>query len=139
MEKEILKVNDVNSKIKTKLQLYNILSKKYYLPKLSSKAITKRYLMKYTENPIPVYTICREGMIGHNFRINKYDGLVLLEKLEQLLEAKRMKSTGMDLLTVPDKEWMMNAILNLDPSDPYGLLDPAKNFRPSFEIEVNSE
>ncbi len=95
--------------------------------------------MKYTDNPIPVYTICREGMIRHNFRINKYDGLVLLEKMELLLEAKRLKPTGMDLLTVPDKEWMMNAILNLDPSDPYGLLDPAKNFRPSFEIEVNSE
>ena len=46
---------EASSAIKSKAQLYNLLSSLYYLPDPSSKAVTRDYLLNYTYDPIPTF------------------------------------------------------------------------------------
>ncbi len=119
----------IEAKIKTKSHLYNILSRIYYLPAYSSKAITKDYLLKYTQKEIPIFYMKREGMSRHNFQVKKYNSSELLDMLDDLLKNGKKPSTGLSSLTIPDQEWLLNAILNVDPTDKFGLFDSVKDKR----------
>jgi len=132
-------LSEAAKSIKTKGHFYNILSRLYYLPDFSSKAITKDYLLKYTFEPIPIFVMKKETVIHHHFEFRKYSSLELLELLEELLRANNKKPTGLSIFNLPDQEWLKNAILNVDSSDPYELLKKKGGDEDNFTIQVNEE
>ncbi len=71
----------------------------------------------------------REGMSRHNFQVKKYNSSELLDMLDDLLKNGKKPSTGLSSLTIPDQEWLLNAILNVDPTDKFGLFDSVKDKR----------
>lgn len=125
--------------IKAKDQLYDVLSKRYYLPDRNSKASNKEYLIKYTLSPIPIFVMEKDKVTHHNYRYRKYNSYELLELLENSLKKKKKLPTGLTLHTIPNVEWLKNAILSLEPEDPFELLAPKKEEKATYQIQVNEE
>jgi hypothetical protein len=96
-------------------------------------------LEKYCIHPITVFTVKKEDVIHHNYRYRKYSSLELLEILEGMLKEIKISSTGLDLYTLPDREWLQNCILYLNPSDPYELLEPKSQSNPYYTLKINEE
>jgi len=63
----------------------------------------------------------------------------LLEILENLLREKNKNPTGFLPDQPPNKRWLIDAILLLQPDDPYNFLGPDIQEELDYEIEVNSE
>ena len=126
-------------KIKNKEQLYGILSKTYYLPDFNSKAVTKAYLVNYVLKEIPIWTMKKQMTVHHYYRYRKYNSLELLEILEKMLKERKLPPTGLDIKTLPDQEWLSNAILHLDPKDPHQLIRTKQEEKTDYTLEVNSE
>lgn len=129
-----MELKDVNKFIRTKFHTYEILSKVYYLPDFKSKAITKEYLQNYCLDPIPIFVVRRDEIIMHHPRFNNHTALELLEFLQKMVETKKSKPLGLDSDSLPNKEWMINLLMFLDPTDPHGVLKPKKD---DFEIKIN--
>ena len=90
-------------------------------------------------NPIPIFAMKKKKVIHYHFPYRKYNALELLEILEEMLKAKQLKPTGLDISCVPDLDWMRNAILHLDPNDPHELLTKKQLEKETFTIQVNQE
>jgi len=73
-----------------------------------------------------IFTVKRAGITQHHFRYHKYCALELLEILNRMLKEKGKKPSGIDGNALPNVEWLMNAIIYLDNSDPYELLQTKK-------------
>ena len=130
---------DLGVKVKSMLQLYNILAKDYYLPDFSSKAITKDYLLKYCAQTISIFTIKKVEVIHHNYRIRKYSSIELFKLLQDTLKTKDLPNVGLEIPNIPDQGWLKNVLLFLDKEDPHGLLDSAPVDNLSFHVNVNQE
>ena len=50
-------IGKINTILKSNKQVHKMLSKFYYLPALSSRAINKEYLMYYSMSSIPIFLI----------------------------------------------------------------------------------
>jgi len=70
---------EITSVIKNKPHLYSLLSSEYYLPDPSSKAITKEYLIKYSEKPIPIFVMKNTNVIHYCYTYRNYSSAELLE------------------------------------------------------------
>ena len=81
----------------------------------------------------------KKTAIHHHFTYRKHTSQELLEKLEDMLKEKKMQPTGLDVLTMPDRAWIQNAILNVDPTDPLGLLESHIQQKQSYKLQVNEE
>ena len=125
--------------IKNKKHFYDLLAEAYYLPTYTSKAITKEYLFMYSMSPIPIYVAKKTEVVHHHYTDRKFTSIELLEKLEELLKSKKLNPTGLNMLTLPDQEWLCNIILTIDPEDPYGLLQRKISEQNSFTLKVNEE
>ena len=130
---------ELSVKIKNKSQLYDVLAKIYYLPDFGSRAVTKDYLMKHIYAQPQIFMLNRKQVIQHHFRYYKFSALELLEILEEMLRQKGKKPTGLNPTCLPNIEWLMNAILALDISEPYELLQPKKEEKISYKLEVSQE
>ena len=135
-----LTYKEVTSTIKSKTQLYNILSTLYYLPDPSSKAVTRDYLLNYTYEPIPIFVMKKQEIIHHHYPYRKYSSAELLEILEDLLKSQKKNPTGLSIMNLPDQDWLRNAILHLDPKDPYHILKKEKAISgDDLNLTVNQE
>lgn len=134
-----LTTREIQEKVKNVTQLYHIIAKEYYLPDLSSKAITKDYLLKYILKDCPIFTMKRVDVVHHHFRFRKYTSAELLEHLENMLKAKGKKPAGLSFHTLPDQQWLLNTILHVDPNDPLRLIKTQREEEVKAEIEVNEE
>ena len=130
---------ELSVKVKNKSQLYDILSKIYYLPDLSSRAATKEYFLKYVYKEPQIFMLKRKEITQHHFRYYKFNALELLEILNKMLKEKNLKPSGLDGSALPNIDWLMNAIVSLDGSDPHELLQPKKEEKTSYQIEVSDE
>ena len=130
---------EIATVIKNKTHLYNVLAKSYYLPNIQSKAITKEYLQLYCLEHITIFTVKREEIVPYHYRQRRYSSMELLDILEGMLKESSLKSTGLGLFTLPDREWMQNCILFLNPSDPFNLLDSKLEAMPSYTLKINEE
>ena len=131
--------SELSTKIKTKFQLYGILSKSYYLPEFKSRSINRGYLIKYCLINIPIFSIKKEEIVHHNFRYRKLNSVELLDLLEKALASKNLKPTCFDMYNLPDQVWMKNILLHLDKNDPHSLLSPAPLEENNFKLEVSTE
>ena len=130
---------ELSIKIKNKAQFYDILSKIFYLPNFNSRAITKDYLYKYLPKEPQIFTIKRLGLTQHHFRFNRYCALELLEILNKMLKDKGKPPSGIEANALPNVEWLMNAILYLDNTDPFELLQAKKEEKVEYKLEVSQE
>jgi len=124
---------------KKKKKLYNILANLYYLSDETSKAISRDYLVKYAFDPLPIFVMKKDKVIHHHFSYRKFNSMELFEILEATLKAKNLPPTGLDISCLPDQDWMRNAILHVDPTDPHQLLRQKKLENENFTIRVNEE
>ena len=125
--------------IKNTGHLYDILSKAYYLPNLNCRCITKEYLLEYIKKEIVIFTLKKEKVVHHHFRKSQRTCYELLEILEKLIKSKDLPPTGIQPDQPPNKEWLLNAILHVDPNDPEKLLAPQVNESLDYKLEVNPE
>ncbi len=110
-------VSELNHKIGTRRHLYDILSQHYFLPSHTSHACTLKYLMQYTEEPIPIYSCILKGTGVFKPRFRNHTAEELLEELEELLKRKGLPSTGMSSLELPDVNWLSTILHKEDPND----------------------
>ncbi len=134
-----ISINEASQYAKKKGQMYNLLANLYYLPDYNSKAITKEYLFQYVLSPLGIFVMKKEHVIHHHYAYRKYSSNELLEILEQLLKTKGKNPTGLTINTLPDQDWLRNAILHVDPDDPYFLLKKKVEEDEKYTIEVNEE
>ena len=135
-----ISTSELGLKIKSSLQLYNILAKAYYLPEYTSKAITREYLLRYCAKEQTIFTVKKDSIVRHHFRYRKFSSIELLKLVEYTLKTQKKPSIGLDLLNLPDQDWLRNILLHLDKEDPHGLLDPPPiSNNPSFYVDVNQE
>ena len=117
-ENNLISRNKLSVTIKSNEDLYNILSKAYYLPNSNCRCITKNYLMEYLSKDIKIFFMKKEKVIHHHFRKVNKTCQELLELLENLLISKSKFPTGILPDQPPNKEWLLNAILHVDGDDP---------------------
>ncbi len=130
--------HELSITVKNKDQLYDILATTYYLPQLNSKAITNDYLRNYIYDPVTVFAMKKE-VTRHCFRCRKYTAAELLSFLESALKEKKDHPTGLSPINLPDRDWLLNALLYVDPDDRLGLLGAKKIEKPSYPIKINPE
>jgi len=131
--------SEINSKAGKKKALYSILANRYYLPAYKSKAITKSYLASYTLKIIPIFFLFNQKVVRNHYRFKVHNTSDLLEILENALAERGMKPTGLNQSTLPDSNWISDAILSLDANDPYKLLSTRKNKQDEEPVELNDE
>lgn len=112
-----LEVRKLNQLIGGKRKLYHILSQIYVLPDMTSHACTVDYLMKYTQDPVEVYTCSVQETQIFKVRHKSHSAIELFDKLEGLLRSKGMEPTGMNALALPDVNWLCTVLHKEDPTD----------------------
>ncbi len=130
---------EIKKSVKNKQQMYGILAKEYYLPDFNSKAISNDYMLQYTYAQIPIFVMKKKFVIHHHFPYRKFTVAELLEKLEELLKSRQYPPTGLDIISLPDREWVLNAILHVDPQDTLQLLKNVKTEDVNLSFAVNEE
>ena len=125
--------------IKNVNDLYDMLSKKYYLPAINCRCVTKDYLLELKKEPITIFFMKNEEIKRKHIRNTRLTCMELLEILENLLREKNKNPTGFLPDQPPNKRWLIDAILLLQPDDPYNFLGPDIQEELDYEIEVNSE
>lgn len=108
-----ISLDELNTVMGTMDDAYACLSRKYYLPKRNSKAITKEYLMKLFVKDCKVLKVPRT--ISRNFV--EYHFLTveeMLNKLEKFLSENNHPPTGFDSFHLPDYQWIYDVIVWID-------------------------
>jgi hypothetical protein len=112
-------ITEINSLIKTKEQLHQILNEIYFLPNLTSNAIDLAFLQKLISSNDQVLRIFRKDM--KNLAIlttrKSFNGEELLAKLDSFLIRARLPPTGFTLGSHPNISWILATLLHLDPED----------------------
>ena len=130
-------VHNLNQLIKSKKDIYNMLSKQYCLPKFHSKAINRIYLDQYSYDPIPIFTIPRDKVKISFVLFRRKTSEELWEELEKFLKNKSQKPTGMTLTTLPDLQWLQDVIFTIDPTNECGLFQPQVSIQNTFHRSIN--
>ncbi len=81
----------------------------------------------------------KDSTIHHYFRFQKYTSSDLFEILQSLIKTKKLKPLGIPGDKLPDKDWLCNAILYIDPQDTYELCKSKREEQFKYTIEVNEE
>lgn len=114
-------LQELNIVLGTVSDAYAVLSQKYYLPDLSSKAITKEYLKKIFFSNVKILRVPRT--ITSNYV--DYKGTTvpeMLEKLEDFLKKNDYPSTGLDGNHHPDYQWIYDVCVWIDPTNKMGIV-----------------
>ncbi len=77
-------ISQLNSRLGTRQNLYKMLSQVYVLPSFTSHACTLQYLLKYTEEPVTIYTCDVKGTEIFKPRYKRANALELFDQLENL-------------------------------------------------------
>ena len=95
---------------------YAILAKKYYLPSITSKAITKPYLTKVMLVNTNILRV-PNTITKHYVEYKGNTVSEMLEKLEAFLQVEGKPPTGLDQLHLPDYNWIYDVCVWVDPSN----------------------
>lgn len=121
-------------KIRNKANLYDFLATTNYLPQKAQKPLVKSIYKN-----IHFISMEKDEVVHHSYRYRKYTSSELLEILEKLLAEKKLKPTGLTIGTLPDQDWLLNAILHVDPTDKHELIGPKKETKINYVLEINPE
>lgn len=111
----------LNARIGSKLDLYNILSKKYHLPCYNSRALSKRYLSLYLANPCPIFRfekVNAKPIFVISYKTSAGQLLIIIEKV---LRERKLNPTGMTKECPPDLAWLTDLYFYLCPKDEFSL------------------
>ncbi len=112
-----ISLDAIHSRISSREKLHELLSQEYVLPTVNSHACTLQYLLKYSQNPIPIYTCPIEGTKIFKRRRKNKNCMEMLADFEKLLEKKNLPPTGMNPTKLPDVDWLCTVIHREDPDD----------------------
>ena len=129
-------ISNLNQLIKSKKDIYNMLSKQYYLPKFHSKAITRSYLHQYSYHPISIF-MPREKIKIAFVVFRRKNSVGLWQQLEKFLKAKDQHPTGMSLETLPDLQWLQDVIFSIDPNNECWLFQPPASLENTIHRSIN--
>ena len=101
-EGKSMEIEKLGTLVANKRDLYDILKNTYVLPEYYSHACTLRYLNKYTQHPILIYTCEIKGTEIFNPRYRNANAEELLHHLEEVLAKKQKLPTGLDIFSLPD-------------------------------------
>jgi hypothetical protein len=136
---QLEKITSLNEILKSKKEIYDILSEKYFLPNYQSKAINKDYLKKYMIQGTAILKIERSTM--KNVYIAKMrQGLSIneiLEKFDAFLHQKSLPPTGFTPGCNPDTEWLLKIIKLADPEDTMGIFSASLPFESTITRELD--
>lgn len=113
--------SELNYRIGTRKNLYDILSQHYFLPAYNSHACTVSYLKKYIEEPIQIYTCEIKSTPVFKPRFREKNVMEMFEVFEEFLKSKQKLPTGMTHLELPDLDWLATVIHKEDPDDTLSL------------------
>ena len=118
-----INIDLLNSLISSKEKMHFVWSKIWYLPDLESKACCKRYLFKYTENPIKILSIKRKDIntLIKNIPCN-YNVWELVELFEKFLSEKNTP-LGLPKDKLPNKDWLLTMIYHIDSENTLKVFD----------------
>ena len=114
-------LKDINEILQSKKRIHGMLSSDFVLPEVTCHACTIEYLIKYSLNPIPIFTCPVEGTLIFKHRYKWHNAVQLLDILEDLLKAKDLPPTGMDPLHLPNVDWLCTILHRIDLKDELNL------------------
>jgi hypothetical protein len=109
-------ISDLNVVIGSVREAYNVLSTLYYLPAITSKAISKPYLQALFIEDSNILEVPRK-ITNHHISFQGNNVCDMLEKLEDFLKANNHPPTGLDVDHLPDYRWLYNVCLHYDPNN----------------------
>lgn len=107
----------LHSKVKSRLNLYEVLSQKYRLPAYTSRAITAPYLLAYCESPCRIFRITRKDFQPPYIVTKHVTAVELWKAIEGLLKAKNQLPLGLEEGKLPDFEWLVGVYFFLSQND----------------------
>ena len=121
-----ISLTKLNSLLGNKFETYKSISFTYFLPQYASKAITVDYLSKYIfakPGDPSIYMVLRKNLVLVQLLPTResFYSPDLLEKLDLLLRSKNLPETGLTLNTLPDGDWVLRVLHNLDPNEDEGI------------------
>lgn len=117
ISEKVYNIDVLNRIVTSKAQYYAMLSQEFILPDIHSHACSMEYLLKYSEDPMRIYTCPVEGTKIFEPRFRRKNAVELLEALEELLAKKGKPPTGMTPLKLPDTNWLCLVLHREDPND----------------------
>jgi hypothetical protein len=135
-------ITELNKRLGNKHEAYADASKLYYLPDFTSKAINVEFLKQifYLDESNPsIFAIPREKLILHDLPPLRVELSVmrLLEKLEDILDELEMPSTGMSISSLPNEEWILRAIMFVDPDNKFQVFGKKIPLEATIYREIN--
>lgn len=123
-----IKASDIKKKLVNLSELYIEVSKLYYLPKMTSRVITRAYL--WTLVTSETAWAPPANCVRHKFHFQGRGSEELLGYLDKIVTQKNLK-LGFAFGLVPNIKWIKRSILHIeDGTDKLGLLGTTtKNFR----------
>ena len=115
---QTISITQLNTLLGNKYEAYALINKDY-LPAYSSKAITTKYLTFYLfgsgMNP-QIFMILRKNLKFETLPPTREGFSVpeLLDRLETLLALKELPLTGLNLQTLPDRDWILRVLRYVD-------------------------
>jgi len=113
--------HQLRDKCKKNLDLYEIISTKYKLPSLSSRAIARNYLKSCMLEPCPVFRIQNKDFRPIYVRVRHSTAAELYDAIEELLKRKNLPPLGFNKKQMADLDWLTTVYFYLCPEDDYEL------------------
>jgi hypothetical protein len=135
-------ITQLNKRLGNKTEAYADASTIYYLPEINSKAITVDYLSKYyflNEDDPSILVITSKDLIMNEIPPlrEELSVPVLLEKLDDILLQLNKQKTGLTYLTLPNEEWVLRAILFVDPDNKFKVFGKKIPLEATIFREIN--
>jgi hypothetical protein len=140
-EIKVVPIKEINSRLGSKSDLYRKLAKRFYLPKIDSKATTIEYLQKYFLAGPPILKLERNAMqfIDLSHLKGQFNIEELMLRFDEYLKKKKLPPLGMEEGYTPDLEWIIRAIKHCDPHDELRLFVKGENIENSVTRTFDKE
>jgi hypothetical protein len=139
-----ISLSDINKVFSSKEEIYNSLSKIYYLPAFNSKAINMQYIQQIlTNNPEKpqILLIKRAGLkFSPVPKLNSQLPIFeLVEILSQFVIKNKLPSLCMGYNSLPDLEWILRVFCHLDSQDSSSIFSKPNTLQEIIQLTINPE
>lgn len=107
----------LSRKLRTKVELYDMLSGIYYLPAHNCHAVSVKYLKGLTLANHNIFKVKLKDVTIFKHKNHRNDVETLLAYLEDLLERLNKPPLGFAPGCMPNYDWVANVILHLESAD----------------------
>ena len=137
-----ISLTKLNRYLGNKYEAYRDINTTYLLHSYSSKAITVDYLSHYIfakpENP-NILMVLRKDVIFEDIPPTREAFPVpdLFDKLEHFLKENGLPPTGLEINTLPDRDWILRILRNVDLEDKISLFGEKTTLEDMIMRQIN--